>query len=48
MKPRDRISTWKSPEAERRFRALEDRFWHEHWPELDAVLEGMVPVTRSR
>jgi pimeloyl-ACP methyl ester carboxylesterase len=39
MKERVHLGQWKSPEAEQRFRAMEDEFWLELWPDPPASLD---------
>jgi pimeloyl-ACP methyl ester carboxylesterase len=39
MKNREHLGRWKTPEAEQRFRALEDELWREHWPQPPAALD---------
>lgn len=39
MKERVHLGQWRSPEAEQRFRAMEDELWHELWPDPPASFD---------
>src|SRR3954468_8498797 len=42
------LSRWTSPQAEQRFRAMEDAFWHELWPEPPAAFDVNTALGTTR
>jgi len=48
MKARVHFGKWKNPRTEQRFRAAEDEFWHELWPDPPEAYDVDTHVGTTR